>query len=82
VPANYRKHVGELGERGIAKLGNSPRELGFFLKATSSLCGADEPIVLPRNTGRRFDHESELAVIIGRTARNVPRERALEHIFG
>lgn len=82
APANYRKHVGELGERGLAKQGHSPRELGFFLKATSSLCGADEPIVLPANTGRRFDHETELAVIIGRTARNVPRERALEHVFG
>lgn len=82
APANYRKHVGELGDRGIAKAGHSANELGFFLKATSSLVGPDSPIVLPRGTGRRFDHESELAVIIGRRAKNVPRETALDCVFG
>lgn len=82
APANYRKHVGELGDRGVTAAGNSAREVGFFLKATSSLCGADEPIVLPQSSGRRFDHESELAVIIGREAKHVRREKALDHIFG
>ena len=82
APANYRKHVGELGDRGIAKAGNSARDLGFFLKATSSLSGEGEGIVLPRHAGRRFDHETELAVIIGRTARHVPRDEALGYVFG
>ncbi|WP_424139559.1 fumarylacetoacetate hydrolase family protein [Roseomonas chloroacetimidivorans] len=82
APANYRKHVGELGERGIVKAGNTPDQIGFFLKATSSLVGPDDAIELPRGSMRRFDHESELAVIIGRTARNVRREQALNYIFG
>lgn len=82
MPANYRKHVGELGERGVAKVGTSPAELGFFLKANSSTVGAGEAIELPRGSSRRFDHESELAVIIGRRARNVPRDQALACVFG
>ncbi|MBP0495896.1 fumarylacetoacetate hydrolase family protein [Pararoseomonas indoligenes] len=82
APANYTKHVGELGDRGVTAKGNSARDVGFFLKATSSLSGADEPIVLPVNSGRRFDHETELGVIIGRTCRNVRRDQALDYVFG
>lgn len=82
APANYRKHIGELGERGVTKVGNSANEIGFFLKAPTSVVGPRGPIVLPQSRSRRFDHESELAVIIGRTAKNVPRSSALEHVFG
>lgn len=82
APANYRKHVGELGERGVTKVGHSANEVGFFLKAPASVVGPRGPIVLPQSRSRRFDHESELAVIVGRTAKNVPRARALEHVFG
>ena len=82
APANYRKHVGELGNRGIAKVGQSAEQMGFFLKATSSFVGAGEAIRLPRASARRFDHESELAVIIGRAGKDIPRDRALDHVFG
>lgn len=81
APVNYRKHIGELGARSVSGTA-SAKERGFFLKASSSVSGAGEPIVLPRGSTRRFDHESELAVIIGRRARNVPREKALEYVFG
>jgi 2-keto-4-pentenoate hydratase/2-oxohepta-3-ene-1,7-dioic acid hydratase in catechol pathway len=82
APANYKKHVGELGARGVTKAGNSAREIGFFLKAPSSVVGAGSPILLPRGSARRFDHETELAVIIGQRAKNVPRARALDFVFG
>lgn len=81
APANYRKHVGELGVRSVSK-GRTAREQGFFLKAPGSLIGAGHSIVLPQGSERRFDHESELAVIIGRRARNVPRQEAMQHVFG
>lgn len=80
APANYQKHIGELGARTISK--KTTRENGFFLKAPGSLAGADEGIRLPRGSTRRFDHESELAVIIGRPARNVPRTDAMQYVFG
>ncbi len=82
APANYRKHVGELGNRGVTAAGNSARNIGFFLKATSSLVGPDDGIMLPRGSARRFDHETELAVIIGKRGHHIPRAAALDHVFG
>ena len=82
APANYQKHIGELGTRVVTKKGRSAREQGFFLKAPGSLVGAGGVIGLPKGSTRRFDHESELAVIIGKPGRDIPRERAMEHVFG
>lgn len=82
APANYQKHIGELGDRIVTKAGRSAREQGFFLKAPGSLVGAGGALLLPKGSLRRFDHESELAVVISRTARNVPRARAMEFVFG
>lgn len=82
APANYRKHIGELGDRVVTKGGRSAREQGFFLKAPGSLVGAGGTIFLPKGSTRRFDHESELAVIIGKAGRDVPREHAMEYVFG
>lgn len=82
APANYRKHIGELGDRSIVKKGRSAREQGFFLKAPGSVVGAGGAILLPRGSERRFDHESELAVVIGRHGRNIPRRDAMKYVFG
>ena len=82
APANYQKHIGELAERAVTKKGRSAREQGFFLKAPGSLVGAGGAIGLPKGSSRRFDHESELAVIVGKAGRDVPRARAMEHVFG
>jgi 2-keto-4-pentenoate hydratase/2-oxohepta-3-ene-1,7-dioic acid hydratase in catechol pathway len=82
APANYRKHIGELGDRAVTKKGRSAREQGFFLKAPSSMIGDGGTIYLPKGSARRFDHEAELAVIVGKAGRNVPRARAMEHVFG
>lgn len=82
APANYRKHIGELGDRVVTKKGRTAREQGFFLKAPGSMVGAGGVIALPKGSTRRFDHESELAVIIGTPGRDIPRERALSHVFG
>jgi 2-keto-4-pentenoate hydratase/2-oxohepta-3-ene-1,7-dioic acid hydratase in catechol pathway len=81
APANYRKHIGEIGARSVSK-GRSAEQQGFFMKATASLVGAGGAIELPRGSTRRFDHESELAVIIGRRARNVQRAEAMGYVFG
>lgn len=82
APANYRKHIGELGALAVTPTSRSAREQGFFLKAPGSLVGADDAIELPQGSARRFDHESELAVIVGRRARNVQRDQAHRFIFG
>jgi 2-keto-4-pentenoate hydratase/2-oxohepta-3-ene-1,7-dioic acid hydratase in catechol pathway len=53
----------------------------MFLKATSSLVGPGEGVALV-HTDRRNDHEVELAVVIGRRAKNVRREQAMDCIAG
>lgn len=83
TPANYRKHIAEMGSIGVTPRGKNAATQGFFLLSTASLCGVSRGIELPRGyETRRFDHESELAVIVGKVARNVPRAEALNHVFG
>jgi 2-keto-4-pentenoate hydratase/2-oxohepta-3-ene-1,7-dioic acid hydratase in catechol pathway len=80
-PANYHAHIGEMktGTGLISKFDASGQ--GFFLKSNSSLSGPNDPIVLPALPDREIHHECELAIIIGKGGRSIPRERALEHIF-
>src|SRR4029077_13102967 len=75
-PINYHAHGEEMGRSVSAKV------QGFFLKPPSSLSGASEPIVLPPVIDRRIDHECELAIIIGKKGRDVPRESWQEYVFG
>jgi len=75
-PVNYHDHAAEMGA------GYRASSQGFFLKPPSSLSGAGEPVVLPRVPGREVHHESELALIIGKGGRGIPRERWKEHVFG
>lgn len=53
----------------------------FFVKTVSSVTGPFDPILLPRDA-QQPDWELELAVVIGRRARHVPRARALDHVAG
>ena len=53
----------------------------IFVRFADSLVGHLEPIVRPPESVQ-LDYEGELAVVIGRRARRVPRERALEHVAG
>jgi 2-keto-4-pentenoate hydratase/2-oxohepta-3-ene-1,7-dioic acid hydratase in catechol pathway len=84
APVNYRKHLEEaLADKGIHH-GNLVQEIhraGLFLKASSSVVGPGEGVRLV-HTDRRNDHEVELAVIIGRKARNVAREEAMQYVAG
>ena len=86
APVNYQKHLDEV--KGDSQLhANNPahtvtiQTAGLFLKATSSLAGAGEGIAVVK-PDRRTDHEVELAVVIGRTARHVSRAEALGHVAG
>jgi 2-keto-4-pentenoate hydratase/2-oxohepta-3-ene-1,7-dioic acid hydratase in catechol pathway len=86
APVNYQTHLQEV--RGDPQLhhGNPSHTVtihnaGVFLKATSSIAGAGEGIVICK-PDRRTDHEVELACVIGRTARRVSRGEALSHVAG
>lgn len=79
-PANYDAHISEMKDAVVSKFKASGQ--GFFLKANSSLSGPQDAIVLPPIPGREVHHEAELAIIIGKRGRSIPRDQALEHIFG
>ena len=74
IGANYREHVVESGAE-------VPQEPVVFMKATSSLAGPNDPVVIPKNA-EKLDWEVELAVIIGKKAAYVAKKRALEFVAG
>lgn len=75
IGKNYADHAQEMG-------GEVPDEPLVFLKPSTSVIGSGEAISYPTALSQRVDYEGELAVVIGRLCREVPRERAHEVIFG
>ena len=84
APVNYKKHLDEArADAGIhhqQQVGEI-QKVGLFLKATSSVIGAGETILI-RHDERRNDHEIELAVVIGKTADRVSKADALTYVAG
>lgn len=86
APMNYTKHVQEVRQNheihhDNASHKNDIHRAGLFLKATSSLVGPSEGVII-RHRDRRNDHEVELAVVIGSRTNRVSRFRALESVAG
>jgi len=72
---NYQQHATE----SAMKLPERPL---MFLKATTSVIGPDDPIVLPHMAPTEVDYEAELCLVIGKEARNVSPEDALDYVLG
>jgi 2-keto-4-pentenoate hydratase/2-oxohepta-3-ene-1,7-dioic acid hydratase in catechol pathway len=84
APINYKDHIAEANADAQINHGKTYTDLdkfGLFLKANSSLIGCAEEIEIPF-PDRRTDHEVELAVVMGRKAKRVRRESALDYVFG
>jgi 2-keto-4-pentenoate hydratase/2-oxohepta-3-ene-1,7-dioic acid hydratase in catechol pathway len=84
APVNYTKHLEEaLADKGIhhGNLVGEIRKVGMFLKATSAVVGPGEGVRLI-HTDRRNDHEVELAIVIGKAAKNVAAAEASRYIAG
>lgn len=80
APVNYRLHIEEMRSLVKGEL-HAIERYGLFLKAPSSIVGPGAVVELPF-PDRRTDHEVELGVVIGKTARNVAAADALRHVFG
>lgn len=74
IGRNYAEHAAELGN-------DVPSSPLMFLKPNTSVVGPHDTVVLPRQSSE-VHYEAELAVVIGRLCKDVPRERAAEVIFG
>lgn len=74
IGLNYAAHIAELG---MAK----PDEPVVLLKAPTSIVGQDEPIVIA-NPQNETHYEGELAVVIGKLAKKVGKQEALDYVLG
>ena len=74
VGMNFHGHVREQNQE-------TPKEPVLFMKATTALCGPNDDVMLPRGSVKT-DWEVELAVVIGKRARYVEKDRALDHVAG
>jgi len=74
VGKNYADHAAEMG-------GEVPEEPIIFIKPNTSVIGPNDVIQWP-SSSERIDHEAELAVVISKICKEVPREKAKDVIFG
>ena len=74
VGKNYADHAAEMG-------GEVPEEPIIFIKPNTSVIGPNDVIQWP-SSSERIDHEAELAVVISKICKEVPREKANDVIFG
>lgn len=74
IGLNYADHAAESGM-------HVPSEPVIFMKATSAICGPNDPIVIPRGA-HKTDWEVELGVVIGRAAKHVAEREAIAHVAG
>jgi 2,4-didehydro-3-deoxy-L-rhamnonate hydrolase len=82
APVNYRKHLEEARGDASIHFDNQVHEIqqiGLFLKANSSVVGASHGVEI-QHAERRNDHEAEMVLVIGKSGRNIPPERAWDHI--
>jgi 2-keto-4-pentenoate hydratase/2-oxohepta-3-ene-1,7-dioic acid hydratase in catechol pathway len=74
IGLNYKDHAAEMNKP-------LPAEPLMFIKPSTAVIGPDDPIQLPRGVGE-IHYESELAVVIGRTASRVKAADARRHVLG
>lgn len=74
IGLNYSDHAAETGA-------TVPPEPIIFMKATSAICGPDDPIIVPRGS-EKTDWEVELGVVIGTAGKYIAESDALAHVAG
>ena len=74
IGLNYRLHAQEAGAA-------IPSEPIFFMKATSSICGPNDEVIIPKGS-KKTDYEVELGIVIGSLARHVSQSDARKHVAG
>jgi 2-keto-4-pentenoate hydratase/2-oxohepta-3-ene-1,7-dioic acid hydratase in catechol pathway len=74
VGINYMPHIKEMGRE-------RPERPVLFVRFGDSIVGHGQPLLKPRES-EQLDYEGELAVVIGKRARRVSRERALDFVAG
>ena len=74
IGLNYSDHAKETGAK-------TPTEPIVFMKATSSICGPNDEIEIPKGSNK-LDWEVELAFVVGKDTKNISEKDAPDHILG
>ena len=74
IGLNYSDHAKETGAK-------TPTEPIVFMKASSSICGPNDEIEIPKGSNK-LDWEVELAFVVGKDTKNISEKDAPDHIFG
>jgi 2-keto-4-pentenoate hydratase/2-oxohepta-3-ene-1,7-dioic acid hydratase in catechol pathway len=74
--ADFRERTGQAGPTEI------PEYPALFSKNPATVTGMDAPVWFPAPHSDKLDWEVELAVVVGKAGRDIPEERAMEHVFG
>jgi len=77
---NYKAHLEESNRANDRTL--EPTLPVFFTKAVTSIVAPGGPILFDESVTIKYDWEAELGVVIGTGGRNIPREQAMDHVFG
>lgn len=75
IGLNYKAHAAEFGKP-------LPEEPMIFMKPSTAVIGPDDRVIYPAHMSHRVDYEGELAVVIGRTAKEVTARDAKDYILG
>jgi 2-keto-4-pentenoate hydratase/2-oxohepta-3-ene-1,7-dioic acid hydratase in catechol pathway len=78
IGRNYQAHA----EESARAAGKAPDPPTVFTKAITSLAGPHDDVVIDDAVTKEVDWEVELGLVVGRAGANIPRERALDHVFG
>jgi 2-keto-4-pentenoate hydratase/2-oxohepta-3-ene-1,7-dioic acid hydratase in catechol pathway len=76
IGVNYGERTAEYKDQADA-----PKYPSMFFRVPGSLAAHEQPIVRP-TASNQFDYEGEIAMVIGKGGRHIPRERAIAHVFG
>ncbi|WP_033494922.1 fumarylacetoacetate hydrolase family protein [Bifidobacterium psychraerophilum] len=78
---NYQAHTAFMAESGMSDITEPPERMMIFAKPSTAVIGPDDPIVYP-SYSKQMCYEPEVAVIIGRIAKNVPEDKAMDYVLG
>ena len=81
IGRNYVEHVAE-GARAAGQETKLPEYPQIFTKAPTAINAPGAPVRLDAGLTKLLDYEVELAVVIGKAGRDIPKDRAYEHVFG
>lgn len=83
VGRNYHAHAKELRETVFKDSNANPQAWPIvFTKVPECVIGPGQKVVLPTSVSTQIDYEAELAIVIGKAGKNIPRDRAMDHVFG